>query len=98
VDKLQSRADWERYRDETRRKLADVVGPFPEKTELNPRVTGVLRKDSFRVEKIIYGSQPGFHVTACALCAGTAAEAGRLLSSIAADTPTRAFVRRPIRR
>src|SRR6188472_580439 len=54
VDQLQSRADWERYRGEARRKLAEVVGPFPERTPLNPRVTGVVRKDSFRVEKIVY--------------------------------------------
>jgi dienelactone hydrolase len=64
VAQLESRADWERYRDEARKKIADVVGPFPEKTPLNARVTGVVKKDSFRIEKVIYESQPGFHVTA----------------------------------
>jgi dienelactone hydrolase len=64
VEKLVTRADWERYRTEVRKKLADMVGPFPEKTPLNARVTGVVRKTGFRVEKVIYESQPGFYVTA----------------------------------
>src|SRR5688572_29854442 len=64
VARLESRTDWERYRNEARKKIADVVGPFPEKTPLNARVTGVVKKESFRIEKLIYESQPGFHVTA----------------------------------
>ena len=64
VERLASRADWERYRAGVRRKLAEVVGPFPGKTPLNARVTGTVRKAGFRVEKIIYESQPGFPVTA----------------------------------
>lgn len=31
VARLESRADWERYRDEARKKIAEVVGPYPEK-------------------------------------------------------------------
>jgi hypothetical protein len=64
VAKLTTRADWERHQEQTRATLADVVGPFPAKTPLNPRVTGVLHKPGFRVEKVIYESQPGLHVTA----------------------------------
>ena len=64
VAQLTSRADWERYCDEARKKIAGLVGPFPEKTPLNARVTGVVKKDSFRIEKVIYESQPGFYVTA----------------------------------
>ena len=37
---------------------------MPVRTPLNARVTGVLKKDGFRIEKIIYESQPGLHVTA----------------------------------
>jgi dienelactone hydrolase len=64
VEKLATRADWERYRDEARTKIAELVGPFPEKTPLNARVTGVVKKGTYRIEKVIYESQPGLHVTA----------------------------------
>jgi dienelactone hydrolase len=64
VARLQTRADWERYRNETRQKILKLVGPLPEKTPLNAHVTGVLKKDSYRIEKVVYESQPGFFVTA----------------------------------
>ena len=41
----------------------DFGGPF-EKTPLNAKVTGTFEKDGYRVENIIYESQPGFYVTA----------------------------------
>jgi len=53
------------HRQETvRKKLLQLVGPLPEKTPLNARVTGVIRKDDYRVEKLIYESLPGYYVTA----------------------------------
>ena len=64
VARLESRADWERYRNEARQKLRELVGPLPEKTPLNPRITGVVNKSGFRIEKVIYESRPGFYVTA----------------------------------
>jgi dienelactone hydrolase len=64
VARLRSREDWQRYRTETRGKLLDVIGPFPEKTPLNARTLGVVKKDGFRVEKVVYESQPGLFVTA----------------------------------
>jgi cephalosporin-C deacetylase-like acetyl esterase len=64
VARLQTPADWTHYQREVRKTLRDLAGPFPEKTPLNARTTGLVRKDGFRVEKIIYESQPGFHVTA----------------------------------
>lgn len=39
-------------------------GPFPHRTPLNPRVVGVLERDGYRIEKIIFESQPRFYVTA----------------------------------
>jgi cephalosporin-C deacetylase-like acetyl esterase len=45
--------------------LMKIAGPFPEKTPLNPKVTGILKKDGYRIEKIIYESMPGFYVTGC---------------------------------
>ena len=40
------------------------LGDLPERTPLNPRVVGMLRKDGYRVEKIIFESRPSHHVTA----------------------------------
>lgn len=31
---------------------------------LNPQVTGILERNGYRIEKILFESQPGFHVTA----------------------------------
>jgi dienelactone hydrolase len=64
VKKLKSKEDWEQRRSEVRVKLDKIIGEFPEKTPLNARVTGLLKGDGFRVEKVIYESQPGLHVTA----------------------------------
>lgn len=64
VDRLVSRADWEQYRQEAKRKVAALIGTLPEKTPLNARVVGTVEKPAFRVEKVIYESRPGFPVTA----------------------------------
>ncbi len=38
------------------------LGSF-ERTPLNPEVTGVLKRDGYRIEKVLFESQPSFHVT-----------------------------------
>ena len=50
---------------EMRAKWLAAVGPFPEKTPLNAKITGTLERDGYRVEKVIYESRPNHHVTAC---------------------------------
>ncbi len=45
------------------RMLAEI-GDFPERTPLNPRIVSTHERDGYRVENIIYESQPGFFVTA----------------------------------
>jgi len=39
-------------------------GLFPDRTPLAPRVTGILDRADFRVEKVLYESRPNHHVTA----------------------------------
>lgn len=51
-------------KDYLRERMLRALGGLPERTPLAPRVTGVLERDGFRVEKIIFESQPGFYVTA----------------------------------
>jgi dienelactone hydrolase len=61
---LETREDWLKRQSEVRRKLDEMIREFPEKSPLNARITGRVEGDGFQVEKIIYESQPGFHVTA----------------------------------
>jgi len=48
-----------------RRKVVDLIGGLPpERTPLAPRVTGTIAGDGYRIEKVVFESLPGFHVTA----------------------------------
>lgn len=47
-----------------RAEFLKALGDFPEKTPLNPRVTGTLSRTGYRIEKVIYESRPQHHVTA----------------------------------
>ena len=41
-----------------------ALGDFPRRTPLNARITGQMKFADYRIEKIIFESQPGFFVTA----------------------------------
>ena len=47
-----------------RAKVLSLLGPLPEKTPLNAQVLGSTQGDGFRIEKVLFESQPGFRVTA----------------------------------
>ena len=64
VSALTTKQQWQKRQAEVRVKLARAVGPFPEKTPLNPVITGTLKKDGFSVEKLYFESRLGYHVTA----------------------------------
>ncbi len=55
--------DWQKRQEWLRKTLKDVVGAFPVKSPLNAKITRTINKDGFRVEHIVYESQPGFYVT-----------------------------------
>lgn len=62
---LRTKEDAERYVASVRSKIRQCFAPFPaERTPLNPRVTGVVERDGYRIEKLIFESRPGFLVTA----------------------------------
>ena len=63
--KLQTKNDWEKRQKKITKIMLKLIGPFPEKTPLNPRVTGIIKKEGFRIEKIIFESLPGYYVTGC---------------------------------
>lgn len=60
---LSSLSEWQQRQKWVRETLLDIAGPFPEKTPLNAKITRIVVKDGFRVEHIVYESQPGFFVT-----------------------------------
>lgn len=60
---IKSPEDWKARQIFIRETLSDIVGPFPEKTPLNAKTVRTVDKGSFRIEHIIFESQPGFFVT-----------------------------------
>ena len=65
ISKLKTKIDWLNRQKKVKEILNEVVGPFPEKTPLNPRITGIVKKDGYRVEKIIFESMPDLYVIGC---------------------------------
>jgi len=61
-----SRAEFEARRESQRRELMRCLGldPWPPRTPLNARVTGVLERQGYRIEKVVFESRPNFPVTA----------------------------------
>jgi cephalosporin-C deacetylase-like acetyl esterase len=52
------------YQKDLREQFVKAIGGLPERTPLNPKVTGTVQRDGYRVEKIIFESQPKHYVTA----------------------------------
>ncbi len=63
ISRISSLPEWQQRQKIVRETLLDIVGPFPQKTPLNARIVRKLEMDGFRVEHIIFESQPGFYVT-----------------------------------
>lgn len=58
-------ADWEARRPALRQQYLEMLGlwPLPEKTPLQPTVTGILEREDFLVEKLHFQSRPHLYVT-----------------------------------
>ena len=52
------------YQKRLREKFLEVLGGLPDRTPLNPQVTGIVSRDGYNVEKVIFESQPKHFVTA----------------------------------
>lgn len=63
---LASKDDWEPVREQRRREMRDMLGldPLPPKTPLNVRISGVIDKPEYTIEKVAFESLPGVYVTA----------------------------------
>jgi cephalosporin-C deacetylase-like acetyl esterase len=64
VAALDSPAAVARRQQELKARFIQALGGFPERTPLNPQIVGREQRDGYRIEKIIYESQPQHHVTA----------------------------------
>jgi cephalosporin-C deacetylase-like acetyl esterase len=61
---IATRSQAEARQREVRKKILTLIGGLPEKTPLNAKVLGSTQAEGFRIEKILYQSQPNFPVTA----------------------------------
>ena len=64
IEKLKTPADIAARQKALREKFIEALGGFPEKTPLNAKTVGTLKRDGYTVEKVIYESRPEHHVTA----------------------------------
>ena len=64
TENLKSREDLILHLDRIKAEYISLLGPFPEKTPLNPVVTGKIEREDYTVEKVAFESRPGHHVTA----------------------------------
>ena len=60
----QTEGGWDEHHWKLRNSLIESIGGLPDRTPLNAKVTGVVKRTEFRVETILFESRPGFFVTA----------------------------------
>ncbi len=63
---IHSLADWQARRPELQREAREMLGldPMPDRTSLNPVITGKIEEKDFTVEKLYFQSRPHLYVTA----------------------------------
>lgn len=61
---LTTKAGAEDYVRSAQARIRQSFGPEPARTPLNPRITGIIERDTYRIENVIFDSRPGFPVTA----------------------------------
>jgi hypothetical protein len=61
---ITTRTQAEARQREVRQTIITLIGGLPEKTPLNAKILGTTQAEGFRIEKILYQSQPNFPVTA----------------------------------
>ncbi len=61
---LKSAAACREWQEQRRTFFLERIGGLPERTPLDARITGTLKGNGYRVEKIILETRPAFHLTA----------------------------------
>lgn len=63
IASISSLNEWKNWQAKAKEKLMKVVGPFPEKTPLNAKITAKHKGNGFKFENIVFESQPGLYVS-----------------------------------
>jgi len=63
-EKRMSPEDVAAYQQRLRGQFIEALGGFPERTPLNLQVVGTVQREGYRVEKVLFESQPKLYVTA----------------------------------
>jgi dienelactone hydrolase len=61
---LASRKGIEAYQLAVHKRFKDLLGEFPAKGALNPKITGHIQREGYKIEKVVYESFPDHHITA----------------------------------
>lgn len=61
---IRTNTDAKAYVAWVRQRIQESFGPWPEKTPLNPRISGIVDRDAYHIEKVVFESRPKFFVTA----------------------------------
>jgi cephalosporin-C deacetylase-like acetyl esterase len=64
LEAIRTPDDVKKRQEALRGEFLAALGTLPEKTPLHPQITGILERDGYRVEKVIFESLPGHHITA----------------------------------
>ena len=64
VARIRTAADVRVRQEYVRGKLLAEIGGLPARTPLNARITGTVERAGYRIEKLVFESQPRFYVTA----------------------------------
>ena len=61
---IKTKEEYDQRRLEMRKRVVELMGGYPERTPLNPKVVGTIKRDGYSVEKLYFMSRPGMIVTA----------------------------------
>lgn len=64
LSRLKTPQEWKARQEQTRSRLHEFFGEFPQKTPLNARIVGKLDREKYIIEKLVFESQPGYYCTA----------------------------------
>jgi len=64
LNAVRNASDLRALGERVRRKLGAAIGAFPERTPLNARQVGTLKRRGYVIEKIVFESRPRYYVTA----------------------------------
>ena len=68
---IETRDEWKQRQQWIKERLHEMLGPFPERTPLNAKIVRTVEKEGYRIEHIVYESQPGFYVASSLFISST---------------------------